>query len=198
MTVMLTIMLSGCASLVRPNFSTVITELRSGQYSLDPEHVYVHFKVEHLGLSTIVGRFNQVDASLDFDPDNIEELQLEGIIDVSSIDLNNEDLESQLLGKAWFDAERFPQASFKTTSLVVGQNQQFEILGDFNLRGVTKPLTLKAVFKGGADNLLTGKYTLGFAATGSISRSDYGIDSFLGLVDDEVFIEIHAEFQRNG
>ena len=57
-------------------------------------------------------------------------------------------------------------------------------------------MSLNATFKGGADNLLTGKYTLGFSANGSFLRSDFGIDAFAALVADEVFIEIHAEFQR--
>lgn len=189
---------SGCASLVRPNYSQVLSELRSGEYTLDPEHFYVHFKVEHLGLSTIVGRFNSVDANLDFNPEALEEIQLDGVIDITSIDLNNESLEKRLLGDDWFDAQQFPEARFQTRSVATVTDNEFLIEGDFTLRGVTKTLSLNAVFKGGADNLLTGKYTLGFSANGSILRSDFGIDSFLGLVADEVFIEIHAEFQRNG
>lgn len=188
---------SGCASLVRPNYSQVLSELRSGEYTLDPEHVYVHFKVEHLGLSTIVGRFNSVDANLDFNPEALEEIQLDGVIDITSIDLNNDSLEKRLLGDDWFDAQQFPEARFQTRSVATVTDNEFLIEGDFTLRGVTKTLSLNAVFKGGADNLLTGKYTLGFSANGSIRRSDFGIDSFLGLVADEVFIEIHAEFQRN-
>jgi polyisoprenoid-binding protein YceI len=54
-----------------------------------------------------------------------------------------------------------------------------------------------ATFNGGADNLLTGKYTLGFTATGSFKRSDYGMDSFAGIIGDEVNLEIFAEFLRN-
>lgn len=191
------VQLAGCASLVRPNYTQELSELRSGDYSLDPEHAYVHFKVEHLGLSTVVGRFNTVDASLDFDPASLEDMQLEGVIDITSIDMNNESLESRLQGAEWFDTARFPEATFQTLAVSDIDNNAFVISGDLTLRGVTQPISLNAVFKGGADNLLTGKYTLGFSATGSFQRSDYGIDSFLGLVADEVFIEIHAEFQRN-
>ena len=189
--------LVGCASLVRPNYTQELSELRPGDYSLDPEHAYVHFKVEHLGLSTIVGRFNSVDASLDFDPDSLEELDLQGLIDINSIDMNNESLEDRLLGSDWFDAAKFPEASFQTRSISKIKGNEFVVSGDFTLRGVTRTLLLDAKFKGGADNLLTGKYTLGFSATGSFLRSDHGIDSFVGLVSDEVFVEIHAEFQKN-
>ena len=191
------VQVAGCASLVRPNYTQDLIELRPGDYSLDPEHVYVHFRVEHLGLSTVVGRFNSVDASLDFDPTLLDEMQLDGVIDINSIDMNNESLENQLQGVDWFDAKRFPEASFETRTVSAAKNNEFVISGDFTLRGITQSLSLNAIFKGGADNLLTGKYTLGFAATGSFLRSDYGIDTFLGLVADEVFVEIHAEFQRN-
>lgn len=189
--------LSACTALVTPNYTRSVTELRQGQYQLDTDHAYVHFRIEHLGLSTIVGRFNKADASLDFDPQALAELELEGFVDVEAIDLNNRDLEKRLRGRDWFDTDRFPQATFSTNTVTPGVDGNFIIEGDFTLRGVSKPLVLEARFKGGADNLLTGKYTLGFAATGSFLRSDFGIDSLRGLVADEVFIEINAEFQKS-
>lgn len=191
------VQLASCVSVVRPNFTQNLSELRSGEYSLDPEHVYVHFSIEHLGLSTVVGRFNSVDASLDFDPSSLDELQLDGVIDVASIDMNNESLENRLRGDDWLDTLQFPEARFKTQSTEVAQDNDFVITGDFTLRGITQSLSLNATFKGGADNLLTGKYTLGFSAKGSFLRSDFGIDAFAALVADEVYIEIHAEFQKN-
>jgi len=189
--------LSACVSVVRPNYSQTLSELRSGDYSLDPEHAYVHFSIEHLGLSTVVGRFNSVDATLDFDPGNLDALQLDGVIDAASIDLNNESLENRLRGDDWLDTQRYPEARFQTQSVEPGQGNSFVITGDFSLHGITRPLSLNATFKGGADNMLTGKYTLGFSAEGSFLRSDFGIDTFAALVADEVFIEIHAEFQKN-
>lgn len=189
--------LSACAALVTPNYTRTVVELRPGQYQLDTDHAYVHFKIEHLGLSTIVGRFNKADASLDFDPQALAELKLEGFVDVEAIDLNNRDLEKRLRGRDWFYTERFPQASFSTNTVTPGVDGNFIIEGNFTLRGISKPLVLDARFKGGADNLLTGKYTLGFAATGSFLRSDFGIDGLGGLVADEVFIEINAEFQKS-
>lgn len=189
--------LSACVSVVRPNFTQTLTELRTGKYTLDPEHAYVHFTIEHLGLSTVVGRFNTVGATLDFDPASIEDLQLAGVIDMASIDLNNESLENRLRGSDWLDTSQYPQARFQTTSVTAIQNNNFTIVGDFTLRGITHSIALNATFKGGADNLLTGKYTLGFAANGSLRRSDFGIDAFAALVADQVFIQIHAEFQKN-
>lgn len=187
---------SGCAAIVRPNFTQTLTELRAGEYALDKEHAYVNFKIEHLGLSTVVGRFNRVDASLDFDPGKVTDLQLDGVIQTESIDMNNAELESLLRGSSWLDTSRFAEATFSTTSVSAVSENTFDVEGDLTLRGITKTLSLEATFKGGADNLLTGKYTLGFSASGSFLRSDFGIDAFAALVADEVFIEIHAEFQK--
>jgi len=186
----------GCAALVTPNYRTELAELRPGDYTLDPDHAYLLFRVEHLGLSTVVGRFDGVDATLDFDPDDIAGLRLDGVVDVASIDLDNEELERRLRGGDWLDAAAHPEARFTTTAVEPGEGGAFVVTGDFTLRGVTRPLRLDARFNGGADNILTGFYTLGFAADGILSRSAYGIDAFGALVGDEIGIEIHAEFQR--
>lgn len=190
------LMASGCTSLVRPNYETALSELRNGDYTLDPDHAYLLFKVPHLGLSKVVGRFNEVDAALDFDPSDITALRLDGVVSVASIDLDDESLERRLLGGGWLDAEQHPEARFTTTEVAAGEGDAFNVTGDFTLRGVTFPLTLQARFGGGADNLLTGRYTLGFEARGTLSRSAYGVDGLAALVGDTIEIEIHAEFQR--
>lgn len=191
------LLLSGCANLVRPNYSQTISELRSGEYVLDPDHAYIIFKVSHLGLSTIVGRFNVVEGSLDFDPAKIEQMSLQGIIQASSIDVNNADLEKRLIGGAWFDSESYPQIVFKSTAVSQTDNQELAIKGVITMRGVSKELVLQAKFNGGADNILTGKYTLGFSGTTQLKRSDFGMDAFAALVGDDVDVELFGEFQRN-
>ena len=190
--------LAGCASLVRPNYETELAELREGQYTLDPTHAYLLFKADHLGLSKVVGRFDEIDASLDFDPEDVASLRLDGVVATASIDTGDASLDDRLAGGDWLDAEAHPEARFTTTSVTPGEGDRFTVTGDFTLRGVTREITLDARFGGGADNLLTGRYTLGFEATGEISRSEYGIDSFGALVGDAIELEIHAEFQREG
>jgi len=189
--------LSACANLIRPNYSQELVDLRSGAYTLDPEHAYVNFRIGHLGLSTIVGRFNVVAGSLDFDPENITGLSLQGIIESASVDVNNAELEDTLRESAWFDTTSFPQITFTSTSVQRVDDNTVNIVGDLTLRGVTKEIVVKTRFNGGADNFLTGKYTLGFSANSTIARSDYGMDSFAALVANDVDIEMHGEFQRN-
>ena len=190
-------LVSACASLVRPNYSTALSELRSGEYTLDTEHAYIIFKIGHLGLSSIVGRFNVVTGTLDFDPENIESMVLQGIIEADSIDVNNAELEDTLLEKAWFDAQTFPQISFASTSVTRDDSDGLLVTGELQMRGISREIVLKTKFNGGADNFLTGKYTLGFTANTQINRSDFGMDAFAALVADEVEVELYGEFQRN-
>ena len=190
--------LAGCVSIVRPNYETELAELREGRYALDPTHAYLLFKADHLGLSKVVGRFDDVDATLDFDPENVAGLRLEGVVATASIDTGDESLDERLAGGDWLDAGQHPEARFVTTRVEPGDANEFTVIGDFTLRGVTREVRLDARFGGGADSLLTGSYTLGFEAAGEISRSAYGIDSFGALVGDAVELEIHAEFLREG
>ncbi len=190
------ISLSACVNIVRPNFSTELKSLRAGQYKLDPQHSFIIFRIGHLGLSSIVGRFNTLDASLDFDPTNPVGLKLSGLIAADSIDLNNPDLEDTLQEASWFNSAEFPQIIFESTNVSAASDSTLEIEGMLSMRGVTQPVTLQATFNGGADNILTRKYTIGFSAQAQISRSNFGMDTFTAFVGDVIEVELHGEFQR--
>lgn len=181
-------------SLLTPKINTELTQLRSGQYRLDPNHTSLQFKVSHLGLSTYVGRFNQVDASLDFTPDNMAQAQLQARININSIDTNNSTLDATLCS-SWFDCNRYPDAFFESTD-ITAEGSGFRFQGDLTLNGVTQRINLYGEFLGGAVNRLNGRYTLGFKADGVIKRSNFGIDNYLTLVGDVVTLEVHAEFLR--
>ena len=189
--------LTGCASLLAPKVQPEVAKLKGGQYELDKTHVSLLFKIQHLGLSTYVGRFNEVDASLDFDPANLTAMQLDAIVEIDSLDINNPGLKDDLMDGTWFAQKSYPQARFSTLSVRPISDAEFEFTGNLDWRGVVKPITLKATFHGGANNILTGKYTLGFSASGSFLRSDFGMDAYIPLVGDEVKLEVYAEFLKS-
>jgi len=191
-----TLLIGGCVSLVRPNFTEKLAELRAGQYVLDSKHSYLLFRIDHLGLSKVIGRFNDISATLDFDPENPESLVLQGLIKSDSIDLNDPDLESTLKEPAWLDSTTYPQIKFETTQTTLLQSGQLQIDGVLSMRGTDKPLSLMATFNGGADNIITRKYTIGFAATSTINREDFGMDKFQGIVGKTLDVELHGEFLR--
>jgi polyisoprenoid-binding protein YceI len=188
--------LSSC-SLLTPNVQQEIVKLRSGSYQLDPKHTSVIFKISHMGLSTFVGRFNQFDASLDFDPKNPQAINLQAWVSADSIDVNNQSL-SESLSEDWLESKSYPKITLNTLSVEVESeaSNQFVFNAEITLLGVSKSVPFKAIFHGGANNLLTGFYTLGFSAKGSIKRSDFGLDKYIPMVGDQIDIEIYAEFQR--
>ncbi|MFM1897039.1 MAG: hypothetical protein RLZZ385_2113 [Pseudomonadota bacterium] len=192
------LLLLSCDRLLTPGFETSIAELRSGAYVLDKDHASLNFKINHLGFSTYVGRFNEFNASLDFDPENIGNSSLEVIIEVASLDVNNPEFAETLKGSGWFEVESFPQAIYRTNSCAETGEKTFTCQGDLTLHGVTAPMALDVTFNGGGRNFLTRKYTLGFAANATFQRSVFGVDQFVNFgVGDDIQLEIHVEFQQS-
>ncbi|MDA1369948.1 MAG: YceI family protein [Proteobacteria bacterium] len=192
-------LLVSCDRILTPDFETEITEVKAGQYTLDPDHATVLWKLNHLGFSTFIGRFNDIAASLDFDPENIENSSLEVVINTAGLDINNPEFEEELRGDNWFDVENFPQAVYRTTSFVesTGENS-FVFAGDLTLLGTTAPVNINVNFHGGGRNFLTRSNTLGFSANATFLRSEFGMARFTSFgVGDEIELEIHVEFMEN-
>ena len=192
-------LLVSCDRILTPDFETEITEVKAGQYTLDPDHATVLWKLNHLGFSTFIGRFNDIAASLDFDPENIENSSLEVVINTAGLDINNPEFEEELRGDNWFDVENFPQAVYRTTSFVesTGENS-FVFAGDLTLLGTTAPVNINVNFHGGGRNFLTRSNTLGFSASAKFLRSEFGMARFTSFgVGDEIELEIHVEFMEN-
>jgi polyisoprenoid-binding protein YceI len=193
----LVLALGGCGYLVPHHHQTTeLSALPEGAYRLDPEHATILFKIDHLGFSRLVGRFDRFDATLDFDPQDPQAAKLVALIDVASIDLGLPAFEEELRGSGWLDVERYPEARFESRTIAITGEDTGIVTGDLTLRGISAPVTLDVTFNGGGSNLLTGAYTLGFEAHGSVLRSTFGLGAFAPAIGDEVLLEIHAEFLR--
>ena len=103
-------LLFNCSRILTPDQTSEVAEVRAGQYELDPNHASLIWKLNHLGFSTFLGSFNDFEASLDFDPEDIENASLEVVIDTSSLDVDIPEFEEELRGDNWFDVEGHPQA----------------------------------------------------------------------------------------
>jgi len=188
--------LTACGYLIQPRVNIGIVNLEPGNYQIDKQHVSTLFKINHMGMSTFVGRFNSVDASLEFDPEHMENARLSAVINLASIDVNNSDLEETLRGSSWFDVAKWPQALFTTHKVELISDKRAKFSGDLTLHGVTAPIVLDVIFNGGGNNMLTGRYTLGFTATTQFKRSQFGMDYLIPAIGDEVNVEVFAEFQK--
>lgn len=193
---LLVVSLGSCAKLLQPNIEQSLVEIKPGNYMLDKKHASVMFKVNHMGFSTFVGRFNEFDASLQYNADDIAQSKLEAVVEMASVDVNNEKFEKALRGSFWLNAENYPQAIFKTTSATVSDDNHVVFNGILTFLGVEKEMALQVKVNGAGNNLLSGKYTLGFSGRAQFNRSDFGLDRYVPTVGDLIEIEVHAEFQR--
>lgn len=193
--ILLFLSLAACGYLVPAQHQTIEpTAIRAGAYSLDPDHAVLLWKVDHLGYSTFVGRFDRLRGSLDFDPERPREAMLEVVVETASVSTHLASLTTDLRSDAWFATDRFPEARFVSRSIAVTGPASGTVEGDLTLLGVTRPITLDVTFNGGASNLVTGRYTLGFAASAVIDRTEFGLSTFAPAIGREVTLEIHAEF----
>ena len=195
-----TICLAGCTSLagaiLTPKIDADAATLASGDFVLDTAHAALLFRINHLGFADYAGRFDHFEASLSGDAATPAEAKVEAIIDISSLNIANPEFAEELLGPGWFDVGAHPQAIFRSRSIELTGETAAIISGDLTLKGVTKPITLSARLNGSAYDPLRGADVIGFSATSQISRADFGIDRFSGLLTDTVRIEIEAEFVR--
>lgn len=192
--------MAGCTSLVaplvKPHVTSELTALEAGDWQLDLAHAALLFRINHLGYSDLIGRFETFDVSLTGDATDPTSARAEAVIDMTSLDMANDDFAAELMGPKFFDTERFPQAVFRTLTVRPGDGGDAEVDGELTLHGVTKPVTLQVHFNGTAYDRIRGTDIAGFSATAMINRSDFGVSAFSGLVTDDVRIEIEAEFPK--
>lgn len=181
-----------------PAFADVSTNPQSapkGSYNLLPAHSLVGFCIRHQNVSNYCGWFKKTTGKLRFSGGQPENSSGEFTIDVASVDTRSDELDSRLKDD-FFEVSKFPTATFKTTSIKVTGKNQGEITGDLTLHGVTKPVTLKAVFNGGQQHPIDSGYQLGFSADATIKKSDFAFPNVAWniFVGDDVTLHIETEF----
>jgi polyisoprenoid-binding protein YceI len=165
---------------------------RADTLKIDPAHSTVGFKIRHL-FANVTGRFTDVTGSIDVDPAHPESASVQATIGIQSIDTANQMRDKDLRGSNFFEADKFPTMTFKSTKVAVS-GQEADVTGDLTLHGVTKPVTLHVTFLGKGPGMMGG-VTTGWEATGSLKRSDYGLTwsktiEGTQLVGDDVSIDL--------
>lgn len=163
-------------------------------YVLDKSHAHVAFSVDHLGFSTVHGQFRSFDAEIDFDPGRVEATRVSFTIDAASVDTFWEARDKHLLTKDFFDAEAHPKITFVSTAVRPTGPESAEVTGDLTIRGVTKPIVLQAKLnKFGPSPFNPSQQIAGFTVTGTIDRSEYGMNYAAPAVGVEIPIRIDLE-----
>lgn len=173
----------------------VPAEVKAGTYVVEPTHAKVLFAISHLGFSTYYGTFPKVDGTLVLDPADPAKSKVDIVIDVAAVDTSDDKLDAHLRAPDFFDTEKFPTATFKSTKIERTGDTTARITGDLTLKGVTKPVTLDATFNQAGPNFINKVYSIGFDAETTIKRSEWGITTFVPAVGDEVKLRIGTEFQ---
>ncbi|HEX7855596.1 MAG TPA: YceI family protein [Sphingobium sp.] len=171
----------------------------TGTYTTDPFHTLVGWRVNHLGFNDYFGQFGDVKGTLVLDPAAPAKAKLDVTIPIASLTTVNAKLTEHLSGPDFFDAAKFPEAKFVSTS-VKATGTKAVITGNLTIKGITKPITLDARFVGAGKGFGPqggpGKETVGFHATGKVNRADYGMGFGLPMVPDPIQLELTAAFEK--
>ncbi len=171
-------------------------------YKVDPDHTSVSFKIKHL-FSKVQGSFKKYEGTIDYDQAQLDQTKAAGSIDVKSLDTGSPDRDKHLLSPDFFDADKYPTITFKTTAAKIGADGKGTVEGLLTIKGKEKPVTLDASVNGiGADPW--GNTRAAFSAKTKINRSEFGIDwnqplnagGFLLGEEVEIDLEIEGILQK--
>lgn len=188
--------LSLVATLSTAQAATAPQDVQAGTYQVETSHTQVTFSLLHFGFTQYSGLFSGATGSLTFDPAHPTASKLSVSIPVASVQTTSAKLTDELHGADWFDAARYPTATFVSTKVVPTGAGSAAVTGNFTLHGVTKPLTLQVRYVGAGINPMDKAYTLGFQATGTLKRSDFGVKTYVPMVGDDVTLSIAGAFEK--
>ena len=167
---------------------------QSSTWTIDKNHTEVNFQIRHAGVSTVRGSIGNVTGTVVWNEKDLSKASVVATIDTTTVNTNNEGRDKHLKSPDFFNVEKFPTMTFKSTA-VARADGKLKVVGDLTLAGVTKSVTLDvdgptAPVKGMQGGLVTG-----FSATGTIKRSDFGFGSKYGepILGDEVKFTIDVE-----
>jgi polyisoprenoid-binding protein YceI len=169
--------------------------VKAGTYKIEPRHTQVEFTLSHFGLSEFSGFFSDASGSLSLNPGTPAASKLDVKIAVDSVLTTVPKLTDELKNAKWFDTAKYPTAAFVSTKVTPAGKDSAIIDGNLTLHGVTKPITLKARLVGAGINPIDKAYTVGFSATGTIKRSEFGVSAYVPYIGDDVHLTIAGAFE---
>jgi polyisoprenoid-binding protein YceI len=178
-----------------------VSRVSAGTYKTDPGHTLIGWRVSHFGFNDYFGIFGDVTGTLDIDPANPNAAKVDITIPVGKVTTASAGLTGHLLragkdgGKADFFGPAPADAKFVSTK-VEASGMTAKITGDLTLNGVTKPVVLDAKFSGAGNNPFNKKATVGFHATTTIKRSEFGVSYAVPVISDDVALDISVAFEK--
>jgi len=167
-------------------------------WNIDATHSHVTFAVRHMMVSTVKGKFNVVSGTLNLDDANPANSWVEAEVDAASIDTGEPNRDNHLRAPDFFDVEKYPKITFKSTKVEPAGDNEYKVTGDLTLHGVTKPAVFHVEYSGQIKDPY-GFQRAGFSAKTKISRKEWGLtwstllETGGAVVGDEVKIELDVE-----
>ena len=167
------------------------TTVKAAEYSIDPSHSFVEFRILHLGFSVLKGRFNTVHGQFEYDEKHPTSATIQVEVETASIDSNHAKRDKHLRGADFLDVEKYPLATFKSRSYQEN-GKTGTMVGDLTIHGVTRQVKIPVRFIGaGADPW--GGHRRGYEGSLRIKRADYGISHNLGPAAEVMTLDLFIE-----
>lgn len=162
-------------------------------YKIDPNHTNVLASWSHFGFSRPTVNFGQADGTIVYDAENVGASSVQVTLPLKGLSALAEDFYDHLTSADWFDAAKYPDASFKSTAVESAGEGKLKVTGDLTVKGVTKPVVLDVTLNKTAEHPMGKRAAIGFDATATVKRSDFGLDKYAPNVSDEVALRITTE-----
>ncbi len=172
------------------------------KWTIDTAHSEITFKVKHLVISTVTGKFKEFDASIETDNQDFENSKITFAASIESIETGNEDRDNHLKSDDFFNAAEYPKMKFESTSFKKVGDGEYKLVGNLTIRGNTKEVELDAEY-GGTVVDPYGQTKAGFDVTGKINRKEFGLtwsavtEAGSVVVSDEVKLNLNVQFTQS-
>ncbi|MDB9695938.1 YceI family protein [Acinetobacter nosocomialis] len=173
--------------------ASTVTLAAPVDYKIDPTHTATVFSWNHFGFSTPSANFSDNQGVIKVDNAKPANSSVNVTIPLSSVNTNVPALDKEFQQEAWFNAAKYPNITFKSTKVETKDKKHFKITGDLTVKGVTKPVVLDAVLNKQGEHPMAKVPAIGFNATTSFNRSDFGLGNYVPNVGDKITVNITTE-----
>ena len=188
-------LIAGSAAEAKKKAPAAAAAITGGSYTIEPTHTLIGWRVNHFGFNDYFGLFGDPSGTLELDKAKLSNSRVEIELPIKNLFTASAKLTENMLGDEFFKADKYPTARFVSTK-VKAKGNAAKIEGKLTMLGVTKSITLDAKLGGAGTNAYSGKENVGFHATATLKRSDFGMVYGLPMVGDEVTLDISAAFQK--